>query len=39
MTYVHKASITIDDFTFSIMRNKVPVLRKFVNKEYFLDSG
>ena len=36
---VYKASIAIDDFTFSIMHNKVPFLRKFVNKEYFLDSG
>ena len=29
---VYKASIAIDDFT-SIMHNKVPFLRKFVNKE------
>ena len=36
---VYKASIAIDDFTSSIMHNKVPFLRKFVNKEYFLDSG
>ena len=36
---VYKASIAIDDFTSSIVHNKVPFLRKFVNKEYFLDSG
>ena len=36
---VYKASIAIDDLTSSIMHNKVPFLVKFVNKEYFLDSG
>ena len=33
---VYKASIAIDEFNSSIMHIKVPVLRKFVNKEYFL---
>ena len=29
---LYTASISIDDFTSSIMHNKVPFLRKFVNK-------
>ena len=36
---VYKASIAIDDFTSSIVHNIVPLLRKFVNKEYFLYSS
>ena len=36
---VYKASIAIDDFISSFMHNKVPFMRKFVNKGYFLDSG
>ena len=33
---VYKATIAIDDFTSSIMHNKVPFLRKFVNKKILL---
>ena len=32
---MYKASIAIDDFTFSIMHNRVPFLRKFVIKRIF----